>query len=66
MPVECDRLIEEVVMHPLLTQQLAAQHVTDMRSQANAARRARQARRARRGVDVTVRRGVLSPQPQCG
>ena len=53
-------------MHPHLTQQLATQHVTDMRSQAIAARRARQARRARRGVELTVRRGVLSPQPQCG
>jgi hypothetical protein len=53
-------------MHPHLTQQLAVQHVNDMRSQAIAARRARQARRARRGVPITVRRGVLSPQPQCG
>ncbi len=53
-------------MHPDLVQQLAAQHVRDMRVVATEARRARQARRARRGVIITVRRGGLSPQPQCG
>jgi hypothetical protein len=52
-------------MHPHLAQQLAAQHVNDMRAQAAAARRARQARRARRGyVVATIPAPALRPCPQ--
>ena len=52
-------------MHPHLAQQLAAQHVSDMRAQAAAARRARQARRARRGyVVATTPATALRPCPQ--
>ena len=52
-------------MHPHLAQQLAAQHVKDMRAEAAAARRARQARRARRGLDApTTPAPTLLPCPQ--
>lgn len=52
-------------MHPLLAQQLAAQHVKDMRAEAAAARRARQARRARRGhIVATTPAPALRPCPQ--
>ena len=52
-------------MHPQIAQQLAAQHVKDMRAQATAARRARQARRARRGyVVATIPAPALLPCPQ--
>ncbi len=51
-------------MHPILAQQLAAQHVNDMRAEAAAARRVRQARRARRGhVVVTTLVPSISPCP---
>ncbi len=36
-------------MHPAIMQQLASEHVKDMRQTATAAGRARRARRARRG-----------------
>ena len=52
-------------MHPHLAQQLAAQHVKDMRAQAAAARRVREARRARRGyVVATIPAPALRPCPQ--
>ncbi|HWF80276.1 MAG TPA: hypothetical protein VN695_06790 [Streptosporangiaceae bacterium] len=52
-------------MHPHLAQQLAVQHVKDMRAEAAAARRARQARRARRGhVVATTPAPALRPCPQ--
>jgi hypothetical protein len=51
-------------MHPVLAQQLAVQHVNDMRAQAAAARRARQARRARRGhIGATPPAPAPSLQP---
>jgi hypothetical protein len=52
-------------MHPLMTQQAAAQHVNDMLAQAAAARRARQARRARRGLVVAATPvPLLEPCPE--
>ena len=52
-------------MHPILAEQLAAQHVTDMRAEAAVARRARLARRARRGpVVVGLPTSSLHPCPQ--
>ena len=52
-------------MHPHMAQQLAAQHVNDMRAQAVAARRARQARRARRvHIVATTPAPALRPCPQ--
>ena len=52
-------------MYPLMVQQLAAEHVKDMRAEAAAARRARQARRARRGpVVATTPVPLLQPCPE--
>ena len=52
-------------MHPHLAQQLAVQHVRDMRAEAVAARRAREARRARRGhLVATTPAHALPPCPQ--
>jgi len=52
-------------MHPHLAQQLAAQHVKDMRAEAVAARRARQARRARRvHIVATTPAPALRSHPQ--
>jgi hypothetical protein len=42
-------------MHPLLLQNIAAEHVRDMQAAATALRRARWARRARRGPAGTAR-----------
>lgn len=55
-------------MHPHLAQQLAAQHVSDMRAAAAVARRAREARRARRGHVVAMPPAPAlrsCPQPPC-
>jgi len=52
-------------MHPHLAQQLAVQHVKDMRAEAAAARRVRQARRARRvHIVATTPAPALRPCPQ--
>jgi hypothetical protein len=48
-------------MHPIVTQELAAQHVSDMQAQASAARRARKARRARRGPIMVI---AVAPEIQ--
>jgi hypothetical protein len=57
--------LKEIAMHPHLAQQLAVQHVQDMRAQAAAARRVRQARRARRGHFVVATSApALQPCPQ--
>ncbi len=57
-------------MHPQITAMAAAEHVRDMRAQANRARRVREARRARRGVITIIaarhsdRQAAQVPCPQ--
>jgi hypothetical protein len=50
-------------MHPLLLQNIAAEHVRDMQAYATASRRARWARRARRGPAIPMTGPRPTTQP---
>ena len=51
-------------MHPQVIALVAAEHVKDMHTQANLARRARQARRARRALPAVTTPDGLARRPR--